>query len=295
MYNENISNGLSVSNDGVTITVSESPMDTGISLSDSKLVDLNLMGVGNHVDYGQVVNSQLRMPDATDTFYPIPHHELVDEMREQLRIFSMRTVQEAHLLDHEDQRYFGLFQIGGNDFHGVTTIMGLRNSHDMSISAGVCLGDAPFVCSNLCFNNEYKFNAKHTKNVWQTLRSRFRETMCQVIDDKAESIRRVERMKDRALTNAQGDSFIWNTVDQGALTLKQAHQAHLQWRNPEHNEFNERNVWSLQNGITNVLRGKIERDEDGNATSITPTNRHVHMTRTTKIRQLLDKEYHLVA
>ena len=54
MYNENISNGISVSNDSVTITVSRISMDTGISVSDSKLVDLNLMGVGNHVDYSEM-------------------------------------------------------------------------------------------------------------------------------------------------------------------------------------------------------------------------------------------------
>ena len=282
--------GVSVEQDGITISVSEQP-----SGATARKVDLDLMGTGNRVGYEQVKHTRFKMPEATDSFKPIPHHELVDEMREQLRIFSMGIVQEAHLLDNDDQRYFGLFQIGGNDYHGVSTIMGLRNSHDHSISAGVCLGDAPFVCSNLCFNNEYKFSAKHTVNVWKTLKSRFRETMCQVIDDKAESIRRIERMKDKYIGSNDGDSFIWKSVDNGAVTLKQAHDVHHQWRNPEHSAFTDRNVWSLQNAFTNVLRGKIKRNADGNATTIEPTNRHTHLDRTTRIRTLLDSEYCLVA
>ena len=141
----------------------------------------------------------------------------------------MNIVQEAHLLDKENNRYFGLFQLGGNTYHGVSTIMGLRNSHDMSISAGVCLGDAPFVCSNLCFNNEYKFHAKHTSNVWNTIKHRFRETMCKVIDDKAESVKRIDRMRDTYVPTSRGDSFIWSAIDEGALTLKQGFEAHRQW------------------------------------------------------------------
>ena len=195
MYNYYHNGG--ASNDGITISVSEEPSST------HRLVDLDLMGAGNRVTYNELVDTAYKMPESTESFVPIAHHELVNEMREQLRIFSMSIIQEAHLLDNHDQRYFGLFQIGGNDYHGVSTIMGLRNSHDHSVSAGVCLGDAPFVCSNLSFNNEYKFNAKHTVNVWNTLKSRFRETMCKVIDDKADSVNRIERMKDKYIGDTE--------------------------------------------------------------------------------------------
>ena len=45
------------------------------------------------------------------------------------------------------------------------TVIGLRNSHDKVISAGVACGSGVFVCDNLCFSGEVKLARKHTANI----------------------------------------------------------------------------------------------------------------------------------
>lgn len=236
-------------------------------------IDRMLMGNGNRVDGHQL--SQVSTPRGTHTHVPVPHSACVEIMKSECNNQGLNIVQETHLLDKDNNRYFGLFQVsGGKD---VSTIIGLRNSHDKSIPIGVCVGDAPFVCSNLCFNNEFVVKARHTFNVYSTIVERMRDVIAQAVQHKGLQQHRVDRMRNTNIWNNEGDAFIWDAVKDGAITLKQGFTTREQWRNPEHNEFRDRNVWSLQNAFTNTLRKE--------------RNRHTHLARTGRIRQLIDKEF----
>jgi len=41
-------------------------------------------------------------------------------------------------------------------------VLGLRTSYDKSFANGVCIGASVFVCDNLSFQGEVKFERKHT-------------------------------------------------------------------------------------------------------------------------------------
>lgn len=242
-------------------------------------IDKMLMGGGDRMDFNQL--SQLDTPRGnTRTHVTIPHSEVVHIMRSEAQQQGCNIITEAHLTTKNHNRYFGLFQIN-NRSRDVSTIVGLRNSHDKSIPMGVCIGDAPFVCSNLCFNNEFVTKAKHTYSVYTNTVTRMRDVIHACLDKQAESSQRIERMKNKLIGKSYGDRVIWDAIDNNVVTLKQGHNTHKQWHKPEHQEFVRPDVWSLQNAFTNVLRNE--------------SNRNTHLTRTTMLRQLLDKEFALAA
>ena len=242
----------------------------------SRLVDVNkmLMGKGNRLNSQQL--SQLETPPSTRTHVPIPHSVLVDMLRHIAMENGLRILQEAHLTDHDNKRYFGLFQVsGGNE--DLATMLGLRNGHDKVIPVGLCAGNAPTVCSNLMFNAEFLAKARHTLNVYSTVYERMKELVERAQAKLANQWKEIENMQNAYVSNAFGDAIIWDAVNADIVTLKQAHRTREQWRSPEHDEFIPRNAWSLQNAFTNVFRDEA--------------NRHTHLTRTTQLRRLLDKEF----
>ncbi len=55
----------------------------------------------------------------------------------------MQIVNQAHALSREGQRYFGLMQLNTIDDHNVSGgygfVVGVRNSHDQSFPAALCM------------------------------------------------------------------------------------------------------------------------------------------------------------
>src|SRR5210317_537386 len=136
----------------------------------SPKVNLNICG-GNHtrVDLSQV--AQVETPEATDTWRPIGHTFLIDKVQSRLKERGFEVLGSSHNLARDGQRYFGLFQVSHTDRSNNErgTIVGLRNAHDKCFPAGLCAGDAPFVCDNLIFHNEVTLARRHTKNILNDL------------------------------------------------------------------------------------------------------------------------------
>ena len=82
------------------------------------------------------------------SYQPISHNLLINKTRNHLEQGGFEVVGECHNLARDGKRYFGLFEVTHptreNSERG--TIIGLRNAHDKCFPAGLCAGDAPFIC-----------------------------------------------------------------------------------------------------------------------------------------------------
>lgn len=96
--------------------------------------------------------SRVQTPGATETWQPIPHEEYVMQVERELPRHGLSVVQEAHALTHDGGRYFGLMQIqNGCSNPDYSWVLGLRNSHDKTLPAGLVAGSEVMVCDNLAF------------------------------------------------------------------------------------------------------------------------------------------------
>ena len=108
--------------------------------------------------------SKVKTPRATETWQPIPHHQLIQTVQRTLATTNLEIGTQAHSLTHDGARYFGLMEIQSKKQNAdYTWVLGLRNSHDKIFPAGIVAGASMFVCDNLSFSGEVKFARKHTR------------------------------------------------------------------------------------------------------------------------------------
>lgn len=197
-------------------------------------------------------------PAATKTWHPIPHRSLIDMLRERLPNYGMEIVQEAHGMYKGGDRYFGMFQVAGGDGAALADdfgiVFGLRNSHDKSFPAGLCLGSGVFVCDNLSFSAEIVIGRRHTRHIMRDLPNLVSSAVGRLMQARVDQARRLEVYKETELTDQQAHDLIIQAMRAKAINTTRVPKVVDQWHGPEHSEFKARNVWSLFNGFTEVYK-----------------------------------------
>src|ERR1051325_138558 len=103
-------------------------------------------------------------PEATDTFRPIPHVELINTLIETLSFRHIQVVKEEYAVSPEGEKMFGLLELDAT-FLDCRFSIGVRNAHDKSMRLGLVAGYRVFVCDNMAFIGDYKpLLAKHSKH-----------------------------------------------------------------------------------------------------------------------------------
>mgnify|MGYP001544931754 FL=1 len=189
---------------------------------------------------------------------PVAHDFLVESLRNTIAESNeLEIVNESHTLHKDGLRYFGLFQVAGVNrkySDEIGTVFGLRNSHDKSCRAGIMAGDAPFVCTNMIFNNEIVLGRRHTMNVFIDLPDLVSNAIGKLMKSWIDSDARVDKYKQIELDNTLAHDLILRGYRAGACSQTQISKVLEQWHSPEHDEFSGRNLWSLQNAFSNVYR-----------------------------------------
>lgn len=199
----------------------------------------------------------IKLPDATDSYSPVGHATLVSIFREQLKAANLSVVQELHTTARFGQRYFGLFQIDMGKSGHSGTVVGLRNSHDKSFPAGICAGNAPFVCDNLCFHNEVVLGRRHTVNVMRDLPQIVSRAIGKLGDMWTNHENRVSAYTKTELNDDQAGNLILRGYRAGAIGKTMIADVLDQWEKPNHEEFSGRNLWSLHNAFTEIYKGNL--------------------------------------
>jgi hypothetical protein len=222
----------------------------------TELLNLNVCE-SKQCDFADV--QRVSTPEASERWTPIAHDALVKEFRSAIdNNPSLDIVQEHHALHRYGQRYFGLFQVtGAGRKHGsdVGTIMCLRNSHDKAFRAGISAGDAPFVCSNLIFSNEIVLGRRHTTHIMRDLPQIISRAIGQLMDSWTTTDNRIDSYKSCEIDDRTAHDLILRGFQAGACGKTQIADILGQWHKPEHENFEGRDLWSLQNAFTNVWRG----------------------------------------
>ncbi len=115
---------------------------------------------------------QVPTPRNTETWYPLPHSRVLNEVNNQLDACGFIVTEEAHALSHDGQRYFGVLNLclPGRGIFEWTWAVGIRNSHDKTFPAGLVAGTKVFCCDNLAFSGEVQIARKHTRYAERDLR-----------------------------------------------------------------------------------------------------------------------------
>ena len=235
-----------------------------------KSVNLNICG-GNRtlVDFEDVVGvptppKEYRKKENANgeravSYQPIAHHDVVERTKGFLDSNGFTIQDEVHSLARDRKHYFGLFSV--DHPNRVSTdrgcVVGIRNSHDKTFPAGLCAGDAPFVCDNLIFTNTIKLARRHTRNILNDLDFTINRALGKLFGFWHGQDSRIEAYKNLEINNAKANDIIIRACKAGALPKSKIIDVVDQWESSDHPEFWDRNVNSLYNAFTEVYKGNL--------------------------------------
>lgn len=212
-----------------------------------------------HCGAHEVPRSQIttvQTPDPTDTWVPIPHHQLIQTVESTLKATKLRVGVQSHSLTHDGMRYFGLMEIiGKSASEECCWVLGLRNSHDKTFPAGLVAGNSVFVCDNLSFSGEVKFARKHTRFILRDLPQLAQQSVGQLMVKWHDQDKRIAAYKDAEIEDSIAHDLIIRACDVGVCANSYIPGVLHEWREPKHDAFEPRNAWSLFNAFTEALKG----------------------------------------
>ena len=212
----------------------------------------------------------VRTPHSTESWCPIPHDDLITTVKKALHTTHLRVGHQVHSLSHEGQRYFGLMEILGRDHQDdYCWVLGLRNSHDKTFPAGIVAGASVFVCDNLSFSGEVKFARKHTRFIMRDLPMLTGRAVGLLMAKWHDQDKRINAYKESDIGDVTAHDLVVRAVDVGVCGNRLIPSVLHEWREPRHDTFAPRNVWSLFNAFTESLR-------DGNLAELPKRTEALH-------------------
>ena len=210
----------------------------------------------------QLVNREelwrVETPPATRSWQPISHGHLLHTVHQQLQQADYAVTSESHGLSRDTKRYFGLLEVRGrNPTRDFRTVVGIRNAHDKSFPAGLCLGTCVLVCDNLSFSGELTLARRHTRHILRDLVGLVRDAICKFQNLREQQEARIGHYKARTIRDRTAHDVIVQAIDQRIVPVTTLPVVLCEWRTPAHPAFAEhgKSLWRLQNAFTESWKG----------------------------------------
>ena len=216
-------------------------------------------GATEEVNYEQLTS--LYVPEQTRTHVPIPHHKLWDILEEKLSYMGHETRATEFLVSKDGQKFVGKFKLHGEDnasgedgseyaYQGA-----IFNSHDKTLPVAVTEGTHTFVCSNGLYIANFVVSNKHTKNIWDTVHKELKNFVWDLANRRNKMFNWIEQTRnfDYSSDKEVHDCLI-REMKAGIINPTDIKPILEHWENPEHEEFKDRNGYSLVNAHTSHWR-----------------------------------------
>ena len=205
------------------------------------------------VERGDIKRVNTPMP--TESWVPIPHMDLIQRVEHTLKANNLTIGSQAHSLSHDGMRYFGLMEIQGRATDpDYCWVLGLRNSHDKTFPAGIIAGSSVFVCDNLAFSGEVKIARKHTRFISRDLPFLVQQAIGQLLQKWHDQDVRIAAYRNTTLMDRDAHDLVIRATDVGACSNRLVPVVLREWRESRHEQFHDRNIWSLFNAFTEALK-----------------------------------------
>ncbi len=197
----------------------------------------------------------LPVPEPTRTHVPISHADVVERLVETLAFRHIAVAKDEYALTPDFQRMFGVMTLDV-EHSGVRLALGIRNSHDKSFALGLTIGFRVWVCDNLMFAGDFQavIARKHTTKF------DLADTLSIAVDRVQRGFepmrRQIDVWKSFDLQDGRAKSIIYAAFIEDGLPAPKhlAKVVHHNYFEPEHDEFQPRTMWSLQNAFTSAFK-----------------------------------------
>lgn len=104
------------------------------------------------------------------------------------------------------------------------------------------------------FSGEIKFGRKHTRFINRDLPQLVSRSIGQLLAKWHDQDKRIAAYKEAEITDIEAHDLVIRATDVGVCSNRLIPPVLHEWREPRHNAFVGRNVWSLFNAFTEALK-----------------------------------------
>jgi len=196
--------------------------------------------------------AEIVTPEPTDTFRPIPHHELINTLVETLSFRHIQVVGEEYAVTPDGSKMFGLIGLDAT-FLDCRFSIGIRNAHDKSMRLGLVAGYRVFVCDNMAFQGEFHpVLAKHSKKF--NLQDALTLGVDRIQRNWTPLQQALEQRRNLQLTDDQARLRIYEAFIAGQFPIKLMKNVDQEFFVPKYDEFKPKTLWSLENAFTSAFK-----------------------------------------
>ncbi len=199
--------------------------------------------------------AMIPLPQETRSYKPVAHHDLANMLSSMAAnlLPEFELVNTQFGLARDGQKMFGVHTFKNGD-SALGLSIGFRNSYDRSLSVGIAVGASVFVCDNLMLTGDLTVLRKHTTNVLDDIDGlaisaiyKSRRAFDQVKQD-------AEVMKQIPMSDDEAYRMLGLIYGRGIITPRQIPVVKKEWLEPSHDAFEDRNLWSFYNSVTESLK-----------------------------------------
>src|SRR5438552_9748300 len=176
----------------------------------------------SHIDTDLVTREQLALvetPEATRSFKPVPHIELIDTLEHVLQLNHITIRREQFALRRDGATLFGVLQLAYQDTPDGTAALGLRTSNNRTMSIQLCAGLSVFVCDNMVFRGDLiALNRKHTSRLY--LRTEIVHAVSRFQEHFGRLTGEIANLKERAVSDTDAKAILHDVFVQGILPIR---------------------------------------------------------------------------
>jgi hypothetical protein len=197
----------------------------------------------------------IKAPEATATWNPISHGTLIDLVAQELDKRDMRIEsKDFAMVGKGGEQMFSAFTLRSDRNKDFTLALGLRNSINKTLPAGLCAGSRVFVCDNLAFSSLIVLGRKHTTNIERDLPMLISSALDKFNTGFADQEAQFNKWKSIQVSDEAASRIILNMAEKGLVPTPRVITVRNEFRKPRFKEFDGQTAWGLYNAATTVLR-----------------------------------------
>ena len=205
-----------------------------------------MMCEGKYVGRDEIAN--VPTPAGTASWHPVAHADVIDAVSEVVKAKNWQILDEQYGLARDGQRMFGVMRINRSSSPEWSRCIGIRNSHDQSLSVGLAAGISVMCCSNLAFGGTMVLKRRHTSRI------ELGDLVVEAVEELEMEFLNLETVsEDLKLHEVRADearAVIVRAAEVNAINSCDIVPVFREFQHPCHEEFAEPTRWSLLNAFT---------------------------------------------
>jgi hypothetical protein len=194
---------------------------------------------------------------------PVPHHELVEVLKEELASAGYEVTREEYAIQHHGLKLFGVMDLVPRP--GVTSPLsngdkglglGFRHGNDQTLSLSLVCGARVAVCDNLMLSGDMiVLKRKHTKGL--SLRDEVKAGVERLLLEYSTLEQGILRLKEQGLTDETAKAMIYDAfVNHQVLPIRYLEQVGTWFFHPpaDAQDCQPRTLWGLHNAFTRTVK-----------------------------------------